>query len=74
MSTQFITSTFRPEFVRVADRWYGIGHQQKVSNIHLMTKNETLKFVANIMNEEEKAIAKPTKAKSLTSAKKTGAC
>jgi len=29
---QFITSTFRPELVRVADRCYGITHQNKVSN------------------------------------------
>lgn len=27
---QFITSTFRPELVRVADRCYGISHQNKV--------------------------------------------
>jgi structural maintenance of chromosome 3 (chondroitin sulfate proteoglycan 6) len=50
---QFITSTFRPEMVNVADAHYGIGHQNKVSNIHSMTKDETLDFIADIMNEEE---------------------
>lgn len=30
---QFITSTFRPELVRVADRCYGITHQNKVRDI-----------------------------------------
>jgi structural maintenance of chromosome 3 (chondroitin sulfate proteoglycan 6) len=43
---QFITSTFRPEMVDVADKHYGIGHQNKVSNIHVMTKDETLDFIA----------------------------
>jgi structural maintenance of chromosome 3 (chondroitin sulfate proteoglycan 6) len=43
---QFITSTFRPEMVNVADKHYGIGHQNKVSNIHEMSKDETLDFIA----------------------------
>jgi len=51
--TQFITSTFRPELVRIAKNCYGISHQNKVSSIHSMTKNDALKFIANLMNEEE---------------------
>lgn len=56
---QFITSTFRPEMVNVADAHYGIGHQNKVSNIHQMGKEETLDFIADIMNEEE-AVGEPS--------------
>lgn len=51
--TQFITSTFRPEMVQVADRCYGISHQHKISSVHVMKKNEALEFIANIMAEEE---------------------
>ncbi|CAN0545090.1 unnamed protein product, partial [Ectocarpus sp. 12 AP-2014] len=51
--TQFITTTFRPEMVAVASQCYGISHQNKVSNIHVLPRQEALGFVANIMNEEE---------------------
>jgi len=51
--TQFVCSTFRPELVAVADRCYGISHQDKVSNVHLLSKRDALKFIANLMNEEE---------------------
>lgn len=51
--TQFIVSTFRPELVSVANRCYGISHQNKVSSIHHLSKKDALKFIANLMNEEE---------------------
>lgn len=51
--TQFITSTFRPELVAIAKNCYGISHQNKVSSIHYMSKNDALKFIANLMSEEE---------------------
>ena len=51
--TQFIMSTFRPELVRVAKNCYGISHQNKVSSIHSMAKNDAMKFIADLMNEEE---------------------
>lgn len=51
--TQFIVSTFRPELVNVANRCYGISHQNKVSSIHHLSKKDALKFVANLMNEDE---------------------
>nr|CCA17167.1 structural maintenance of chromosomes protein 3 put [Albugo laibachii Nc14] len=57
---QFITSTFRPELVSVADRFYGIGYQNKISSVHSMTKEESLDFIANIMAEEEE-VARDTK-------------
>ncbi|TDH65313.1 hypothetical protein CCR75_006540 [Bremia lactucae] len=50
---QFITSTFRPELVNIADKCYGIGHQNKISNVYSMTKEESLDFISNIMTEEE---------------------
>ncbi|KAL8007377.1 putative structural maintenance of chromosomes protein [Plasmopara halstedii] len=50
---QFITSTFRPELVNIADKFYGIGHQNKISNVYSMTKRESLDFISNIMTEEE---------------------
>lgn len=51
--TQFICSTFRPEIVAIADHCYGISHQDKVSNIYLLSKRDALSFIANLMNEEE---------------------
>lgn len=50
---QFIVSTFRPELVSVANRCYGISHQNKVSSIHHLSKKDALHFIANLMNEEE---------------------
>lgn len=57
---QFITSTFRPEMVQVADQFYGIGHQNKISNVHSMTQDESLEFIANIMAEEEGTVTTTT--------------
>ena len=52
-STQFICSTFRPELVAAANRCFGISHQNKVSSLHLLSKNDALHFIANLMSEEE---------------------
>jgi len=51
--TQFITSTFRPELVAIAKNCYGISHQNKVSSLHLLSRSDALKFIANLMSEEE---------------------
>ena len=51
--TQFICSTFRPEIVAVSRNCYGISHQNKVSNIYPMSKSDSLKFIGNLMKEEE---------------------
>ena len=64
--TQFITSTFRPELVAIAKNCYGISHQNKVSSIHHMSKNDALKFIANLMSEEE-AVGEISTIKSNTS-------
>jgi len=50
---QFICSTFRPELVAAANRCFGISHQNKVSSLHLLSKNDALHFIANLMSEEE---------------------
>jgi structural maintenance of chromosome 3 (chondroitin sulfate proteoglycan 6) len=51
--TQFIVSTFRPELVAIANRCYGISHQNKVSSFHHLSKKDALHFVANLMKDEE---------------------
>ena len=50
--TQFITSTFRPELVGVAARCYGISHQNKISQVHQLTKKDALAFIANLQTAE----------------------
>jgi structural maintenance of chromosome 3 (chondroitin sulfate proteoglycan 6) len=52
--TQFITTTFRPEMVEVADKHYGIALVNKASNIYPLTKGDAENFVSNMMLEEEK--------------------
>jgi len=39
--------------VAVANRCYGISHQNKVSNIHHMSKRDAEKFIADLMTTEE---------------------
>ena len=51
--TQFIVSTFRQELVAVANQCYGISHQNKVSSLHHMPKQDAQLFIANLNNEEE---------------------
>eukprot|EP01038_Epipyxis_sp_PR26KG_P004963 gene4963-6938_t len=50
---QFITTTFRPELVAVADKCYGIALLNKVSNIYPLDKADAQNFVTNLMLEEE---------------------
>jgi structural maintenance of chromosome 3 (chondroitin sulfate proteoglycan 6) len=42
---QFICTTFRPEMLLVADKCYGVTHQNKTSSIHVATREEALEFV-----------------------------
>lgn len=51
---QFITTTFRPELVSVADKCFGIALSNKVSNLHPLSKQHAQDFVTNLMQEEEK--------------------
>ena len=39
--------------VKVADACYGVGHQNKVSDVHKMANEEALEFIADIMASEE---------------------
>jgi structural maintenance of chromosome 3 (chondroitin sulfate proteoglycan 6) len=49
--TQFITTTFKTELVEHGDQWYGIRHQNKVSTIDKITKEEALKILAEVDQE-----------------------
>ncbi|KAG0197226.1 Structural maintenance of chromosomes protein 3 [Mortierella sp. GBA30] len=42
---QFITTTFRPEMLANADKFYGVTFQNKVSIVNAITKEEALDFV-----------------------------
>ena len=50
---QFITTTFRPEFVSVADAHFGISLQHKTSRLHKISKEDATAFVTeNATNEQ----------------------
>ncbi|KAK2432041.1 Structural maintenance of chromosomes (SMC) family protein [Trifolium repens] len=44
-STQFITTTFRPELVNVADKIYGVTHKNRVSHVNVISENKALDFI-----------------------------
>ncbi|KAE9614923.1 putative structural maintenance of chromosomes protein [Lupinus albus] len=44
-NTQFITTTFRPELVKVADKIYGVTHKNRVSRVSVVTKEDALEFI-----------------------------
>ena len=44
-NTQFITTTFRPELVKVADKIYGVTHNRRVSRVNVVSKDEALQFI-----------------------------
>ncbi|XP_057956518.1 structural maintenance of chromosomes protein 3 isoform X2 [Malania oleifera] len=44
-NTQFITTTFRPELVKVADKIYGVTHKNRVSRVNVVSKDEALDFI-----------------------------
>jgi structural maintenance of chromosome 3 (chondroitin sulfate proteoglycan 6) len=47
--TQFITTTFRPELVKVAGCIQGVQHSHKVSTVREVTLDEALNFVGDAM-------------------------
>ena len=47
--TQFITTTFRPELVKVAGCIQGVQHSHKVSTVREVTLDEALNFVGDSM-------------------------
>ncbi|KAL9314311.1 hypothetical protein ACSQ67_019763 [Phaseolus vulgaris] len=44
-NTQFITTTFRPELVKVADKIYGVTHKNRVSRVDVVSKEDALDFI-----------------------------
>ena len=42
---QFITTTFRPELLAHADKFYGVTFGDKVSSIDPITKDAALEFI-----------------------------
>ncbi|CAK7329230.1 unnamed protein product [Dovyalis caffra] len=44
-NTQFITTTFRPELVKVADKLYGVTHKNRVSRVNVISKEDALDFI-----------------------------
>ncbi|KAK7276549.1 hypothetical protein RIF29_17691 [Crotalaria pallida] len=44
-NTQFITTTFRPELVKVADKIYGVTHKNRVSHVNVVSKEDALDFI-----------------------------
>ncbi|XP_021278001.1 structural maintenance of chromosomes protein 3 [Herrania umbratica] len=44
-NTQFITTTFRPELVKVADQIYGVTHKNRVSSVNVVSKEDALDFI-----------------------------
>ncbi|CAN6979570.1 unnamed protein product [Brassica oleracea var. botrytis] len=47
VSTQFITTTFRPELVKVADKMYGVFHENNASIVKVISKEQALNFIQN---------------------------
>ncbi|XP_009133908.1 structural maintenance of chromosomes protein 3 isoform X2 [Brassica rapa] len=45
VSTQFITTTFRPELVKVADKMYGVFHKNNASIVKVISKEQALNFI-----------------------------
>lgn len=43
--TQFITTTFRPELVKVADKVYGVSHKNRVSVVNVINQEKALQFI-----------------------------
>ncbi|CAN6456211.1 unnamed protein product [Victoria cruziana] len=51
-NTQFITTTFRPELVKVADKIYGVSHVHRVSRVNVVSREEALKFIELDQNQQ----------------------
>ncbi|KAH6774821.1 Structural maintenance of chromosomes family protein [Perilla frutescens var. frutescens] len=56
-STQFITTTFRPELVKVADKIYGVTHKTRVSRVNVVTKEDALDFIDHDQSHNEVSIS-----------------
>eukprot|EP00898_Chlorokybus_atmophyticus_P004172 jgi/Chlat1/4756/Chrsp308S04740 len=52
--TQFVTTTFRPELVKVADKIYGVTHKNRVSQIDVIDLQKAMQFI-----EQDEANQRP---------------
>ncbi|KAI7745683.1 hypothetical protein M8C21_011025, partial [Ambrosia artemisiifolia] len=53
-STQFITTTFHPELVKVADKVYGVTQKNEVSRVNVVTMDEALDFIVHDQSHKGK--------------------
>lgn len=61
-SAQFITTTFRPEMLANADKFYGVlFNNQKVSSIRSITKAEASAFIESVSLLLQGGLGKDTK-------------
>lgn len=51
---QFITTTFRPELLESAEKFYGVQFKNKVSHILSISKNDAKDFVEDDCQASEK--------------------
>ena len=52
-TAQFITTTFRPEMLQQADKFYGVlFNKQKVSSIRVITRDDAQEFVDTEMQAQ----------------------
>ena len=50
-TAQFITTTFRPEMLVTADKFYGVlFNNQKISSIRGIKREEAMQFVDQVLN------------------------
>lgn len=50
-TAQFITTTFRPEMLVTADKFYGVlFNNQKISSIRAIKREEAMEFVDQVIN------------------------
>lgn len=50
---QYITTTFRPELVKVADSCFGVSHAHRISNIEQVSREDALAFLADAETEPD---------------------
>jgi len=54
--TQFVTTTFRPELIKSADKCYGVTHARKASSIKAITQEEAQRIIAEDKNRQRQHI------------------
>ena len=54
-NAQFITTTFRPELLTVADRFYGVTYTNKISRIGVITQDDAMQLIAEEAEREAAA-------------------